>query len=167
MHPFLAIGRLRFLKRIHDPSLVRAAAWLFAYSIVPAALAAALCAFVLATLAPGLYAGAVGAMRAMSWPTTVFFSPIIETLMLGAVIMGISRQHGEQKALALAAALMAGFHALNNLLWGVSGMALFLVHAWAFTQLYHDDRQRAFAVPMLAHALHNAVVMIGMAAWRA
>ena len=167
MHPFVAIGRVRFLKRIHDASLVRAALWLFAYAFVPAALVAALCAALLATFAPGLYANAIGAMRAMPWPTTVLFSPIIETLMLGAVIIGIGRQHGEQKALALAAALMAGFHALNNLLWGVSGLALFLIHGWAFTQLYHGDRQRAFAVPMLAHALHNAVVMLSMAAWQA
>lgn len=166
-HPLVAAARLRFLARIHDASLLRAGGWLFAYTVVPAAVAGALCATLLAKVAPGLYATSLGAMHDMSPLPTVLFYPFIETLMLGALIIQIGRQHGEQKAVMLAALLMAAFHSLNNLLWGVSGLALFLVHAWAFAQLYEEDRQRAFAVPMLAHALHNAVVMGGMMAWRA
>jgi len=166
-HPFIAVARVRFLARIHDASLVRAALWLFAYTVIPALLAGVLCAALLVKVAPGLYVTSIGAMRDMAPLPTVLFYPIIETLMLGALIIQIGRQHGEQKAVMLAALLMAAFHALNNLLWGVSGMVLFLVHAWAFAQLYEDDRQRAFVVPMLAHALHNAVVVGLFLAWQA
>ena len=150
MHPFLAARRLRFLARIHDDRLVRAALWLCAYTLVPTAAVSA------------LYVAAGGALPAMPWLSTVFFNPLIETLMLGAIIIQVGKLHGEHKALGLAALLMAAFHALNTLWWGLTGLGLFLLHAYAFTQLYRDDRQRAFAVPMLAHALHNAVVVAAL-----
>lgn len=155
MQRLTAIGRLRFLARIHDARLLRAALWLCAYSLLPTAAVTA------------LYVAAGGVLPMMPWLATVTFNPFIETLMLGAIIIQVSRLHGEHKALGLAALLMAAFHSLNTLWWGLTGLGLFLLHAYAFTQLYREDRQRAFAVPMLAHALHNAVVVMLLAAWQA
>lgn len=155
MHPRLQLERLRFLRRIHHPRLPVAALWLGGYTMLPTALVTA------------LYAALGGARPAIDWLPAVTVNPLIETLVLGAVIIQLGRQHGEHKAAALAAALMAGFHALNNLYWGLTGIGMFAIHAYAFAQLYHEDRQRAFTVPMLAHALHNGVVMVVLAAWQA
>lgn len=154
-HPLLAAARARLVARIADASLVRAALWLCGYTLAT-------------TLATGaLYAALGGPAPAMEWLPTLTYSPVIETLMLGAVIIQMTKLHGAHKAIGLGASLMAGFHALNNLLWGLTGLGVFLLHAYAFVHLYHEDRQRAFMVPMLAHALHNVVALALLAAWRA
>ena len=144
------IARIRFNEKISAPGALHAGLWLFAYAAAPVALSAALC---LALFPAGL-------QRETGLFTWLVVSPVIETLMLGALLIHLLARHKEQHALMLAALVLAAFHSLNSVAWGCIALPLFLVHGYAFTRLYERDRQRAFVVPMLAHALHNVLVLL-------
>lgn len=146
------IERSRFIEKMSVPGTLGAGLWLLVYASAPAALAAAL----LLGLFP---AGARPDIDPFTW---LVVSPVIETLMLGAILIHLLKRHKEHHAILLAALVLAAFHSLNAMLWGVIALPLFIVHGYAFTRLYEVDRQRAFAVPMLAHALHNGLALLAL-----
>jgi len=144
------IDRIRFVEKISGPDIWRAGLWLFGYTTLPVALVAAL----FLTVFPA------GLQREVEPFTWLVVSPAIETLMLGAILIHLLKRQKEHHAIMLAALVLGAFHSLNSMLWGFIALPLFLVHGYAFTRLFEVDRQRAFVVPMVAHALHNIVVLL-------
>lgn len=150
--------RVRFARHVGDERLGRAAFSLFLYASAPALLAGAAFAALLLLLRPELD---VLALRGGGpHPFTVLVvGPVVGTLVLGTLVLFFARRQPTRHAIALAALVLAAFHALDNAAWGVTALAMLLVHGHAFVRLYDADRQRAFVVPMLAHALHNGVLL--------
>lgn len=144
------LARTRFLEKISDPSAMLAALWLFAYALVPTMPVVALLSVFLKT----------GVQQDTGWFQLLVVNPVIGTLMLGAIIIHLTKTQKEHHAIMLAALVLGAFYALNSLLWGLAALGVLLIHGFAFTHLYLGDRQRAFAVPMLAHALHNALMLL-------
>jgi len=144
------IDRIRFVEKISGPGIWRAGLWLFGYATMPVALVAAL----FLTVFPA------GLQRDVEPFTWLVVSPVIETLMLGAILIHLLKRQKEHHAIMLAALVLGAFHSLNSMLWGFIALPLFLVHGYAFTRLFEVDRQRAFVVPMVAHALHNVLVLL-------
>lgn len=140
----------RFLDKISDPSAMRAALWLFAYALVPTVPVVALLSVFLKA----------NVRQEPGWFQMLVVNPVIGTLMLGAIIIHLTKTQKEHHAIMIAALVLGAFYSLNSMLWGVAALGVLLIHGFAFTHLYQADRQRAFAVPMLAHALHNAVMLL-------
>ena len=144
------LARTRFLEKISDPSAMLAALWLFAYALVPTIPVVALLSVLLTT----------GVQQDTGWFQLLVVNPVIGTLMLGAIIIHLTKTQKDHHAIMLAALVLGAFYSLNSMLWGLAALGVLLIHGFAFTHLYRDDRQRAFAVPMLAHALHNALMLL-------
>lgn len=144
------IERIGFYNKISDPGAVRAALWLFAYALVPTIPVVVLLPLFLRT----------DGQRETGWFQMLVVNPVIGTLMLGAIIIHLMKTQKEHHAVMMAALVLGAFYSLNSVLWGFAALGALLIQGFAFTHLYRTDRQRAFAVPMLAHALHNALLLL-------
>lgn len=144
------LQRTGFLDKIAHPSALRAALWLFAYGLVPTIPVVGLLSVFLKTQV----------QQQTGWFQLLVLNPVIGTLMLGAIIIHLTRTQKQQHAIMAAALVLAAFYSLNSMLWGLAALSVLLIHGFAFTHLYQGDRQRAFAVPMLAHGLHNGLMLV-------
>lgn len=96
--------------------------------------------------------------------TALVAAPIIENLLLIAIIEGASIFTPNRMGQALCSVLLlAGLHAALSPLWGVAVSWNFLVMAASYTGNRSLGPQRAYMITVLIHAVHNlpsALVLI-------
>ena len=146
-------GLLNFLpKQIREPQkpvLALAIAWLLTFPL----------SLVLAKLVSLVFPGAQNPEFDVSGGLALFmlvvFAPVLETLIMGGVILLLLRFLSAPIAVLVSSAGWGIAHSLGAPTWGLVIWWPFLI----FSTLFVTWRQRslvlAFAMPMLAHALHN------------
>ena len=158
MTPELSAGNrggnlLNFLPRpVREPQrplLALAVAWLLTY---PLSIALAGAVSLLIPDAPQPHFDMSGATALF---LLVVFAPLVETLIMGGVLLVLLRFLSPAYAVIASAAGWGIAHSLGAPTWGLVIWWPFLI----FSTLFVTWRQRslglAFAMPILAHALHN------------
>jgi hypothetical protein len=95
----------------------------------------------------------------MSGPLAVFllavFAPVVETLIMGTVLLVLLRLFSPTVAILLSAAGWGVAHSLAAPTWGLVIWWPFLVLSALFVTWRQRSLAAAFAMPMVAHGLHN------------
>lgn len=95
----------------------------------------------------------------------VIFSPLLETLVMGGVLVALQRFLGPAAAIASSALLWGLLHSLGAASWGLAIWWPFLI----FSTLFVVWRQRGFwvgfAVASATHALQNLVPALAVAGY--
>jgi hypothetical protein len=146
-------GLLNFLPRpVREPRrplLALAVAWLLTFPL----------SLVLAKAVSLIFPGAPNPEFPITGGLAIFmlvvFAPVIETFIMGGVLLVLLRLVSAPIAVLISSAGWGIAHSLATPTWGLVIWWPFLV----FSALFVTWRQRslalAFAMPMLAHALHN------------
>ena len=154
-------GLLNFLplplREPRRPLLALAVAWLLSFPL----------SIVLAKLVSMVFPGAESPEFPVAGLTALFllvvFAPVLETLIMGGVLLVLLRLFSPPIAVLVSAAGWGVAHSLGAPTWGLVIWWPFLI----FSTLFVTWRQRslllAFALPMAAHALHNlpSAVLVG------
>jgi hypothetical protein len=85
----------------------------------------------------------------------VFFSPILETLIMGGVLLVLLRFLSPTWAVVVSAAAWGIAHSLAAPIWGLIIWWPFLVFSTLFVAWRSRSLALAFAMPMIVHALQN------------
>lgn len=85
----------------------------------------------------------------------VVFAPVVETLIMGAVLLLLERLFGLLPAVLLSAAGWGLAHSLQAPAWGLVIWWPFLIFSTAFLVWKRRGLGLAFLVPTLVHALQN------------
>ena len=85
----------------------------------------------------------------------VIFAPVLETLIMGAVLLILLRLSNATVAVLLSSLGWGLAHSLAAPTWGLVIWWPFLVFSTLFVVWRQRSLLAAFAVPALAHALHN------------
>ena len=97
----------------------------------------------------------------MSGPLAVFllavFAPVVETLIMGTVLLVLLRLFNPTVAILLSAAGWGVAHSLAAPTWGLVIWWPFLVFSTLFVAWRSRSRTLAFLLPMCVHALQNLV----------
>jgi hypothetical protein len=95
----------------------------------------------------------------MSGPLAVFllavFAPVVETLIMGTVLLVLLRLFSPTVAILLSAVGWGVAHSLAAPTWGLVIWWPFLVLSALFVAWRRHSLPAAFAMPMVAHGLHN------------
>jgi hypothetical protein len=154
-------GLLNFLpppiREPRRPLLALVVAWLLSFPL----------SLVLAKLVSMVFPGAQNPEFPISGLTALFllvvFAPVLETLIMGGVLLVLLRLFSPPVAVLVSAAGWGIGHSLAAPTWGLVIWWPFLI----FSTLFVTWRQRslllAFVLPMAAHALHNlpSAVLVG------
>ncbi len=132
------------------PGLVIPLGWLTA--IVPSLLLSALAQWLVPNAAQPEF-GATGAVFLMFM--LVVFAPVIETLIMGAVLLVLLRIVGPAVAVAISAIGWGIAHSLAVPTWGLVIWWPFLIFSTLFVVWRERSLLAAFAVPAAVHALQN------------
>jgi hypothetical protein len=113
----------------------------------------------LAALVQWLVPGGEGPEFAMDGPIALFalvvFAPIVETLIMGTVLLVLLRLVGPTAAVLVSAAGWGVMHSLAAPIWGLIIWWPFLVFSTLFVVWRNRSLFAAFAVPAAVHALQN------------
>ena len=90
----------------------------------------------------------------------VVFSPVVETLLMGAVLLVLLRLLPAVAAIAVSAVGWGIAHSLAAPIWGLVIWWPFLVFSTLFVAWRDRSLALAFLVPMCAHALQNLLPAI-------
>jgi hypothetical protein len=150
----LTQGPLRFLPRpVRDPSrpwLSIPVAWATAFfpSIV--------LAWIISKVVPGAETPDFGSLPpAMIIFAVVIFAPLVETLIMGTVLLLLLRFVRPTVAVLISAAGWGVAHSLQIPIWGLTIWWPFLVLSTLFVAYRERSLLAAFAVPAIVHAMQN------------
>jgi hypothetical protein len=87
----------------------------------------------------------------------VIFAPVIETLIMGAVLLILLRLMSQSAAIMVSALGWAFFHSLEVPIWGFVIWWPFLVFSTLFVAWRGRSILAAFAIPATVHALNNLI----------
>ena len=87
----------------------------------------------------------------------VVFAPIVETLVMGAVLLFLTAVFRRELAVVLSALGWAAAHSAMAPTWGLVIWWPFLIFSILFVTWRQRSLAMAFAVPAAAHALQNSV----------
>jgi membrane protease YdiL (CAAX protease family) len=94
-----------------------------------------------------------------SGPIAVFllavFAPVLETLIMGAVLLVMLRLFSPTAAIVISALGWGIVHSLSAATWGLVIWWPFLIFSTLFVAWRERSLLAAFAMPALAHGLHN------------
>ena len=146
-------GLLNFLpkpvRESRRPVLALATAWLLTFPL------SIVLAWVINKIAPGAEQPQFDVSGALAIFLLVIFAPVLETLIMGGVLLVLLRFLSAPVAVLVSSAGWGIAHSLGAPTWGLVIWWPFLI----FSSLFVTWRQRslalAFAMPMVAHALHN------------
>ncbi len=147
---FLAVLPLR-LFRAERPLPYIVVAWLMA--LIPSLGLSAL----VSQLVPGQGPQLPTLSPAFLFFMLVIFAPVIETLIMGAILLLVERIAGFVPALLVSAAGWGIAHSLQAPAWGLVIWWPFLIFSLAFLVWRRRSLALAFALPMAIHALQNLV----------
>lgn len=85
----------------------------------------------------------------------VVFAPVVETLIMGAVLLILERVAGLVPAVLLSSLGWGIAHSLQAAAWGLVIWWPFLIFSIAFLTWKQRSLAAAFGLPMLVHALQN------------
>ncbi len=123
------------------------------------ALAAFVPTILLAALVVQLLPGSEGPKFAMDGLFALFglvvFAPIVETLIMGTVLLVLLRLVGPTAAVLASSAGWGVAHSLVAPMWGLIIWWPFLIFSTLFVVWRNRSLAAAFAVPAAVHALHN------------
>ncbi|HEX2804352.1 MAG TPA: hypothetical protein VHN55_10310 [Sphingomicrobium sp.] len=150
-----ATGPLRFLPRAirtpQRPLRAIAIGWLTAFP--PTILFAILGSILLPQAEPPQFAmSGAAAIFAL-----VIFSPVIETLIMGAVLLVLLRLVPTVAAIAISTIGWGIAHSLATPIWGLVIWWPFLVFSTLFVAWRSRSLVLAFTIPMVVHALQNLI----------
>ncbi len=131
------------------PAIAIAVGWLTAFG--PSILLAALVGAVLPD-APQPEIDLTGPMLLFG---LVIFAPVVETLIMGTVLLVLLRLVGPVAAVAISAIGWGIAHSAAAAAWGLVIWWPFLVFSALFVTWRQRSMWAAFAMPMIVHALHN------------
>jgi hypothetical protein len=160
-----AVGSASFLRflpiaiRVPDrPLKAIAFGWLTAFpvSILLAALGAA--------LFPGAARPEFHVNGGLALFALVIFSPVVETLIMGAILLILVRLLSETAAIVVSAVGWGIAHSLMAPAWGIAIWWPFLVFSTLFVTWRARSLKLAFAIPMCVHALQN-LIPAALIAW--
>ena len=147
-------GPLRFLPRpIRDPSrpwLSIPVAWATAFfpSIV--------LAWIVSKIAPGAETPDFGNLPpAVVFFAVVVFAPVVETLIMGTVLLLLLRVVSPTVAVLVSAAGWGVAHSLQIPIWGLTIWWPFLVLSTLFVAYRERSLIAAFTLPAIVHAMQN------------
>ena len=150
----LNTGPLRFLPRpVREPSrpwLSIPVAWATAFfpSIV--------LAWILSKIAPGAETPAFeGLSPALVLFAVVIFAPVVETLIMGTVLLLLLRVVSPTIAVLTSAVGWGVAHSLQVPMWGLTIWWPFLVLSTLFVAYRERSLVAAFALPAIVHAMQN------------
>lgn len=147
---FLAVLPAR-LFRAERPLAYVALAWMMA--LIPSLALSALVSQLVPGQGPQLPTLAPGLLFFM----LVIFAPVIETLIMGAVLLLVERLAGFTSALFVSAVGWGIAHSLQAPAWGLVIWWPFLIFSLAFLVWRRRSLALAFVIPMAIHALQNLV----------
>jgi hypothetical protein len=156
--------RLNFLLRVSGHSVIRASLWLLIYASLPTFILAALIICATFNYSPDL-AGQISmsnTQRNPQWLPSVVFNPLIESMLLAIIIRACIKMRLGAFSIMGGAALLSALHSTQNMYWGLTIFLFFLVQSYAFFHAYATDFKRGYGVIVLAHAWHNASVLIAL-----
>jgi hypothetical protein len=87
----------------------------------------------------------------------VVFAPLIETLIMGALLLLLLRLAGPTIAVLISAIGWGAAHSAMAPIWGLIIWWPFLIFSTLFVTWRQRSLTMAFLMPMLAHALQNSV----------
>ena len=93
----------------------------------------------------------------------VVFAPVLETLIMGTVLLVLLRLVGPTAAILASSAGWAVAHSLAAPIWGLIIWWPFLVFSTLFVVWRSRSLMAAFAVPAAVHALHNLAPALAIA----
>ena len=128
-------------------------------AIAAGALAAFVPTVLLGALVVWLFPGGEGPKFAMDGAFALFglvvFAPVVETLIMGTVLLVLLRLVGPTAAVLVSALGWAAAHSLAAPIWGLIIWWPFLIFSTLFVVWRGRSLGAAFAVPAAVHALHN------------
>ena len=131
------------------------------------ALAAFIPTIILGALVVWLFPGGEGPKFAMDGVFAVFglvvFAPVVETLIMGAVLLALLRFVGPTAAVLASSAGWGIAHSLAAPIWGLVIWWPFLIFSTLFVVWRNRSLAGAFAVPAAVHALHNLAPALAVA----
>lgn len=146
-------GPLNFLPRAirepRNPVFALAVTWLTTF--IPSILLAAIIGLIVPNVPQPQFnvAGAVAVFM------LVVFAPVLETLIMGTVLLVLLRLFSPTAAILLSAVGWGIAHSWAAPTWGLVIWWPFLVFSTLFVAWRQHSLGAAFAVPMIAHGLHN------------
>jgi hypothetical protein len=136
-------------------------------AIALGALTAFVPSILLAALVLWLLPGREGPQFAMDGMVALFglvvFAPIVETLIMGTMLLVLLRLVGPTAAVLASAAGWGVAHSLAAPIWGLIIWWPFLVFSTLFVVWRNRSLAAAFAVPAAVHALHNLAPAVAVA----
>lgn len=124
-------------------------AWLLA--LVPSVLLSAAASGLVPNSAPEFPPMAPGMLLFL----LVLFAPVLETLIMGVVLLLLDRLFGFLPAILLSAAGWGVAHSLQAAAWGLVIWWPFLIFSIAFLVWRRRSLGLAFLMPMLIHGMQN------------
>ena len=131
------------------PILALASAWLLTFPL------SIFLAWVISQVAPGAEQPKFPVSGATALFMLVVFAPVLETLIMGGVILVLLRFLSAPVAVLVSSAGWGVAHSLMAPTWGLVIWWPFLIFSTLFVAWRQRSLALAFAMPMLAHALHN------------
>lgn len=137
------------VREARQPVLALAVAWLLTFPL----------SIGLAWVVSQVFPGAEQPKFDVSGPLALFllvvFAPVLETLIMGGVLLVLLRFLSPAYAVIASAAGWGIAHSLGAPTWGLVIWWPFLIFSTLFVTWRQRSLALAFAMPMLAHALHN------------
>jgi membrane protease YdiL (CAAX protease family) len=97
--------------------------------------------------------------------SVVVIAPLLETLLMGAILLVVQRLAGAGPAVAASVLVWGAVHGSVAVRWGIAISWSFLIFSVAFVTWRHAGLLKAFGVAAAIHALQNgAAVLLLLAA---
>jgi hypothetical protein len=112
-------------------------------------------AWVINKIAPGAEQPQFDVSGALAIFLLVIFAPVLETLIMGGVLLVLLRFLSAPVAVLVSSAGWGIAHSLGAPTWGLVIWWPFLIFSTLFVTWRQRSLALAFAMPMVAHALHN------------
>ena len=111
-------------------------------------------------LAPQAEAPELATEGSVALVLIVVVAPLLETLIMGALLLGLNRLLGARLAVVASALLWAIAHSLSAPIWGLVVWWPFLLFSVAFLTWRQAGLLTATAIVTVTHALQNGVGML-------
>lgn len=131
------------------PALALAVAWMLTFPVSIAL------AWLISLAFPGAEQPQFDVNGGLAIFLLVVFAPVLETLIMGSVLLILLRFVSPAMAVLISAAGWGVAHSLGAATWGLVIWWPFLIFSTLFVTWRQRSLALAFAMPALAHALHN------------
>ena len=132
-----------------QPALALAVAWLLTFPVSIGL------AWIVSQFFPGAEQPEFKISGSAALLMLVVFAPVVETLIMGGVLLVLLRFLNPTLAILVSSAGWGIAHSLIAPTWGLVIWWPFLIFSTLFVTWRQRSLALAFAMPMLAHALHN------------